>query len=248
MRYKCNNCHDYDLCYICYHGDKHNLNHSFTRIETPYSNGIYLSPRLISKKCQLRSIFKGARVVPGIDWARDSQDRDQPGIVRGITRWNNYDSWRSAAYVKWEDGSVQLCRLGYKGHCDIQLAAAATGSIYYYPEHLPVLGQTMVTEYQHVIQNEHVSETAINSRMIESTLEDSEDTPVCSDVTTSDERLKQLENKIMEMEESQICAICMENKRDMVFLCGHGTCSTCANSLVSCHICRKTIQMKIRIY
>lgn len=39
MRYKCMNCHDYDLCSICYHGDKHDLNHSFRRIESPDSRG-----------------------------------------------------------------------------------------------------------------------------------------------------------------------------------------------------------------
>lgn len=39
MRYKCSVCYDFDLCYICYHGDKHNLNHPFKRFDSATSLG-----------------------------------------------------------------------------------------------------------------------------------------------------------------------------------------------------------------
>ncbi|KAG1650956.1 E3 ubiquitin-protein ligase mind-bomb [Nymphon striatum] len=35
IRWKCGECSNYDLCSICYHGDKHNLRHRFYRITNP---------------------------------------------------------------------------------------------------------------------------------------------------------------------------------------------------------------------
>lgn len=64
----------------------------------------------------------------------------------------------------------------------------------------------------------------------------------------SAERMRYLECKIAEIEESHACSICMERKRNVVFLCGHGTCSKCADTLKTCHMCRKTITKKIPIY
>ena len=37
IRWKCAECPNYDLCSVCYHGDKHNLRHRFYRINTPGS-------------------------------------------------------------------------------------------------------------------------------------------------------------------------------------------------------------------
>lgn len=64
----------------------------------------------------------------------------------------------------------------------------------------------------------------------------------------SAERMRYLECKIAEIEESHACSICMERKKNVVFLCGHGTCSKCADTLKTCHMCRKTITKKIPIY
>ncbi|XP_037808555.1 E3 ubiquitin-protein ligase MIB2 [Lucilia sericata] len=64
----------------------------------------------------------------------------------------------------------------------------------------------------------------------------------------SADRLRYLENKIQEYEESHYCSICMERSRDVAFLCGHGSCSRCAETLRTCHMCRKTILKKINLY
>lgn len=64
----------------------------------------------------------------------------------------------------------------------------------------------------------------------------------------SGDLLRYLENKVQEFEESHFCGICMERKRDVAFLCGHGACSHCAETLRTCHMCRKTIQKKINLY
>lgn len=142
IRYKCINCYDFDLCSLCYHGDKHDMSHSFRRIETPHSKGIDLPPRLTFRKCELKGIFKDAEVVRGVDWEWKNQDGGQGklGIVLDIKGWRQ-KSARSTAYVQWLHGNTELYRLGHKGLCDVQFAEASSGG-FYYPEHLPILGQT----------------------------------------------------------------------------------------------------------
>ncbi|KAJ8961169.1 hypothetical protein NQ318_008850 [Aromia moschata] len=141
MRYHCNCCHDYDLCYICYHGDKHNLTHSFKRFDHEASKGVNVAPRMNARKCELRGIFKGAKIVRGYDWEWGDQDGGQgnDGIVLDIRGWER-KSGRSVANVKWLTGNSHLYRLGHKGFCDIQFVESSSGGEYY-PEHLPILGQ-----------------------------------------------------------------------------------------------------------
>lgn len=62
------------------------------------------------------------------------------------------------------------------------------------------------------------------------------------------QRLKYLESRINEIEEANTCNICLERTKNVVFLCGHGACVDCANTLHICHMCRKTIQRKINVY
>lgn len=62
------------------------------------------------------------------------------------------------------------------------------------------------------------------------------------------ERLRYLESKIAEIEDANCCSICMERVRNVVFLCGHGACVNCAQTLKTCHMCRKTITKKINMY
>lgn len=64
----------------------------------------------------------------------------------------------------------------------------------------------------------------------------------------AEDRVRYLENKIMEIEETHSCSICMERARDVAFLCGHSCCSRCAETLKTCHMCRKTIVKKINLY
>ncbi|KAI1301242.1 E3 ubiquitin-protein ligase MIB2 [Halotydeus destructor] len=62
------------------------------------------------------------------------------------------------------------------------------------------------------------------------------------------ERLRYLEVRIAEMEEATCCGICMERIKNVVFLCGHGTCAKCAQTLKTCHMCREPITKKINVY
>ncbi len=60
--------------------------------------------------------------------------------------------------------------------------------------------------------------------------------------------VRELETKVQELEDGQSCSICMERSRNVAFLCGHTACSTCAQPLKTCHICRKPITKKINLY
>lgn len=42
-----------------------------------------------------------------------------------------------------------------------------------------------------------------------------------------DERISTLEQKYQDLEEQFLCSICMERKKNIVFLCGHGACQPC---------------------
>nr|XP_027212420.1 E3 ubiquitin-protein ligase MIB2-like isoform X1 [Penaeus vannamei] len=64
----------------------------------------------------------------------------------------------------------------------------------------------------------------------------------------SAERLRYLETKIAEIEEAHCCSICLERRRSVAFLCGHGACVICAQTLKTCHMCRKPISKKINLY
>ncbi|XP_057380632.1 E3 ubiquitin-protein ligase MIB2-like [Daphnia carinata] len=64
----------------------------------------------------------------------------------------------------------------------------------------------------------------------------------------SKDRLKYLESRIAEIEEAYTCSICMERRRNVAFLCGHGACDSCSQTLRTCHMCRKLIARKINLY
>ncbi|KRG06356.1 uncharacterized protein Dmoj_GI11891, isoform B [Drosophila mojavensis] len=141
IRWKCAECINYDVCSICYHGDKHHLRHRFYRISTPGGDRTMVEPRRKSKKVLVRGIFPGARVVRGVDWQWEDQDGGvgRRGKVNEIQDWSSA-SPRSAAYVIWDNGSKNLYRVGFEGMADLKVVNDAKGSNVY-RDHLPLLGE-----------------------------------------------------------------------------------------------------------
>ncbi|KAL3276771.1 hypothetical protein HHI36_012138 [Cryptolaemus montrouzieri] len=144
IRWKCAECGNYDLCSICYHGDKHHLRHRFYRISTPGNERVYLEARRKSKKISLRGIFPGARVVRGVDWQWEDQDggNGRRGKVQEIQDWSAA-SPRSGAYIVWDNGSKNLYRVGFEGMADLKVVNDAKG-YNVYRDHLPCLGEQTV--------------------------------------------------------------------------------------------------------
>lgn len=65
--------------------------------------------------------------------------------------------------------------------------------------------------------------------------------PTNEDVTVLQQQLQDLREKIL-------CVVCMDRRRNCIFLCGHGTCQPCADKLTECPICRKTLEKKIILF
>lgn len=140
IRWKCAECMNYDLCSVCYHGDKHNLKHRFDRISAPGGPRVQMEPRRKSKKIVVRGIFPGSRVVRGVDWQWEDQDGGLgKGKVIEIQDWSSA-SPRSAAYVVWENGAKNLYRVGFEGMADLKVVHDAKG-YNVYRDHLPHLGE-----------------------------------------------------------------------------------------------------------
>ncbi|XP_055949840.1 E3 ubiquitin-protein ligase MIB2-like [Argiope bruennichi] len=143
MRWKCTRCFDFDLCTQCYMSDKHDLTHTFLRLETAASVGVEMPKRQNAVKIQMKGIFVGAKVVRGPDWDWGNQDggEGKTGKVLDIRGWDN-ESERSVANVTWSSGSTNVYRLGHKGKVDLKYTQDAVGG-YYYRDHLPILGQNV---------------------------------------------------------------------------------------------------------
>ncbi|XP_066147200.1 E3 ubiquitin-protein ligase MIB2 [Euwallacea fornicatus] len=143
MRYKCTVCHDFDLCYMCYHRDEHDQTHRFKRFDSVNASGVDLPPRQGETKSMLYGIFADAKVIRGYNWEWGNQDggEGKVGRVVDVRGWDN-ESNRSVVNVHWLSGSRNVYRLGHKGICDIKCVEPSSGGTYY-PEHLPVLGQNV---------------------------------------------------------------------------------------------------------
>ncbi|XP_044486229.1 E3 ubiquitin-protein ligase RGLG2-like [Mangifera indica] len=48
--------------------------------------------------------------------------------------------------------------------------------------------------------------------------------------------------------DNHVCPVCISNRKDMAFGCGHQTCCECGQDLQLCPICRSTIQTRIKLY
>ncbi|XP_078467689.1 E3 ubiquitin-protein ligase MIB2 isoform X2 [Lampetra fluviatilis] len=62
------------------------------------------------------------------------------------------------------------------------------------------------------------------------------------------EEVAELVRRCRDMESRLTCPVCMDQIRDIVFLCGHGACGACAPGLAQCPLCRQVIQKRIHMY
>ena len=49
IRWKCAECANYDLCSVCYHGDKHHLRHRFYRITARRPQSHWVTPQMMPR-------------------------------------------------------------------------------------------------------------------------------------------------------------------------------------------------------
>ena len=65
---------------------------------------------------------------------------------------------------------------------------------------------------------------------------------------TLQERDDQQQRQIRELKDSIDCPICLNSRRDVVFLCGHSACQCCSAQLDRCHSCRNQITTRISFF
>jgi len=66
--------------------------------------------------------------------------------------------------------------------------------------------------------------------------------------TISHREMVKLQQQLQDMKEQTACPVCMDRLKNMIFLCGHGTCQFCGDRVNECPICRKQIDKRILVY
>merc|ERR1719491_1341871 len=66
------------------------------------------------------------------------------------------------------------------------------------------------------------------------------------DTTHSD--VQKLQQQLNDIKEQTMCPVCLDRLKNMIFLCGHGTCQMCGDRMSECPICRKTVERRILLY
>ncbi|KAK6176232.1 hypothetical protein SNE40_014553 [Patella caerulea] len=146
IRWKCRQCHDFDLCTPCYMKQKHSIDHTFLRYLTEVSTVTPVSSQGRSKKIRLHGILPGSDVTRGLDWewGNDDGGNNSGGTVEKLTKWGS-NSYRGGALIEWSNGSRKDCRMGGDGRVDLTLIGEST--IHHcFPELLPVLDITRTAE------------------------------------------------------------------------------------------------------
>ncbi|XP_055349555.1 E3 ubiquitin-protein ligase MIB1-like isoform X2 [Paramacrobiotus metropolitanus] len=57
-----------------------------------------------------------------------------------------------------------------------------------------------------------------------------------------------LQQQLHDIKEQTMCPVCMDRIKNMIFLCGHGTCQLCGDRVTECPICRKLVEKRILLY
>ena len=60
--------------------------------------------------------------------------------------------------------------------------------------------------------------------------------------------MQKLQQQLQDMKDHTCCPVCMDRLKNMIFLCGHGTCQMCGDRMHECPICRKSIDKRILLY
>lgn len=60
--------------------------------------------------------------------------------------------------------------------------------------------------------------------------------------------VQKLQQQLQDIKEQTMCPVCFDRTKNMVFLCGHGTCQMCGDQIEGCPICRKTVEKRILLF
>ncbi|XP_022256765.1 E3 ubiquitin-protein ligase MIB1-like isoform X2 [Limulus polyphemus] len=60
--------------------------------------------------------------------------------------------------------------------------------------------------------------------------------------------VQKLQEQLNDIKEQTMCPVCLDRLKNMIFLCGHGTCQMCGDRMTECPICRKAVEKRILLY
>ncbi|XP_064605463.1 E3 ubiquitin-protein ligase MIB1-like [Liolophura sinensis] len=60
--------------------------------------------------------------------------------------------------------------------------------------------------------------------------------------------IQKLQQQLQDIKDQTCCPVCMDRLKNMIFLCGHGTCQMCGDRMTECPICRKSVEKRILLY
>ena len=66
--------------------------------------------------------------------------------------------------------------------------------------------------------------------------------------TRSNADLQKLQQQLQDIKEQTMCPVCLDRLKNMIFLCGHGTCQMCGDRMHECPICRKPVEKRILVF
>ncbi|XP_056012215.1 E3 ubiquitin-protein ligase MIB2-like isoform X2 [Ostrea edulis] len=138
MLWQCDQCPNVRLCSKCYHNDKHDIIHKFTRFDYGGHQGCSVPKRQLSSRQKLDGIFEDAQVTRGIDWRWENQDGGEGSVGQVLSIVNfSLDTDHDGVEVVWDSGHTNVYRLGYKGCVDVKAVKSSPGG-FYYKDHLPI--------------------------------------------------------------------------------------------------------------
>ncbi|KTF71904.1 hypothetical protein cypCar_00027537, partial [Cyprinus carpio] len=68
------------------------------------------------------------------------------------------------------------------------------------------------------------------------------------DNTNVNADVQKLQQQLQDIKEQTMCPVCLDRIKNMIFMCGHGTCQLCGDRMSECPICRKAIERRILLY
>eukprot|EP00112_Aurelia_sp_Birch-Aquarium-sp1_P018775 Seg4531.2 transcript_id=Seg4531.2/GoldUCD/mRNA.D3Y31 product="E3 ubiquitin-protein ligase MIB1" protein_id=Seg4531.2/GoldUCD/D3Y31 len=68
------------------------------------------------------------------------------------------------------------------------------------------------------------------------------------DSNVTHDEVNQLKMQLKDIKEQTLCPVCMDRRRNLIFICGHGACQFCGDRVTECPMCRKPIEKRILLF
>ncbi|KAK8761283.1 hypothetical protein V5799_027451 [Amblyomma americanum] len=224
--WECEDCSSYKLCTTCYLNGVHDHDHMFARLDAPRKR-YQVAPRA-------SSVMYGGSLS---GHERTVNERAVHNITckscshRGIVGTR----WKCAVCIDYD-----LCSKCFRDHVHdldhvfLRFNEPGSPGLHVVPQRIYECRRTADTSAKH--------KDACGTRQEDKHARKRKASPDGDRCGPN-----KLARELRQLKETLQCAICMERRRNVAFLCGHSSCADCAKTLEHCHMCRVRIR-KITLY